>query len=129
MTSYRREGGARARSAGRFIGRVRSHLLQALVEEKLSTGLTQQQLSEKLDIRRAALNRQLAGEADLTLSSLAEIAWALNREVHIEFRKPEAERGQNEQAAGSTVVSQPARIFGRANASGATIQGVARADG
>ena len=129
MTYYRLEIGAKARSAGRFIGRVRSQLLKALIEEKLSRGLTQQHLSEKLNVHRKLLNQQLAGEADLTLSSLAEIAWALDRELHIEFRKPHEERTQNEPLGSSTAVSVPPRIFGRANALGETVQSAGREDG
>jgi hypothetical protein len=122
MTFYRLDIGARARTTGRFIGRVRSQLLQALVEERLTTGLTQQRLSETLEVPRGLLNRQLAGEADLTLRSVAELAWALNREVHIELRKPEITPGQNQPAAFTTLESGQPRVFGQANASGATVR-------
>lgn len=90
--------------------------------------MTQQELSAKLQVHRQLLNHQLTGAADLTLSALAEIAWALDRDLHIEFRKPQVEKGQNEQVGTSTTVSQPPRVFGRANAYGETVQAAAKAD-
>ncbi len=94
MTFYRFDIDARSRKAGRLIGRIRSELLKALTEEKRA-GLTQQELARRLEVGRSALNRQLSGESNLSLRSLADLAWALDREIDFELRRPVESAGQN----------------------------------
>jgi transcriptional regulator with XRE-family HTH domain len=102
VTSFHFDIGGRARHAGRFIGRVRGELLRALSEWKTDGGLSQQALAQKLETERALINRQLSGEANLTLRSLADLAWAMDMEISFELKKPAAEPGQN-QSTTSTV--------------------------
>jgi transcriptional regulator with XRE-family HTH domain len=101
--------------AGRFIGRVRRELLKAISEEKRG-GLTQQELARRLETRRSDINRQLSGEAEITLRSLADLAWALDREVMVELRRADGQAGQNIAGqniapATSTIGYQPVRII------------------
>jgi transcriptional regulator with XRE-family HTH domain len=96
VTSFHFDIGSRARHAGRFIGRVRGELLRALSLRKSEGGLPQQVLAEKLGIQRSLINRQLAGEANLTLRSLADLAWAMDMEISFELKKPMAKAGQNQ---------------------------------
>jgi transcriptional regulator with XRE-family HTH domain len=96
VTSYHFDIGSRARHAGRFIGRVRGELLRALSQRKNADRLSQQVLAEKLGIQRSLINRQLTGEANLTLRSLADLAWAMDMEISFELKKPMAEAGQNQ---------------------------------
>jgi transcriptional regulator with XRE-family HTH domain len=103
VTSFRFDIGGRSRFAGRLLGRVRSELLRALADRKKESGLSQQKLAQKLDVHRSLINRQLSGEANLTLRSLADIAWALDMEIVFEIRKPEAGVGQNYISETSTV--------------------------
>lgn len=101
--SFQFDIGGRARNAGRFIGRVRTELLRALSEKKNEGKLSQQALAKKLDVHRSLINRQLSGEANLTLRSLADLAWAMDMEIWFELRKPAAHPGQNEPAITSTL--------------------------
>ncbi len=110
MTFFRFDIDARSRTAGRFIGRVRRELLRALTEEK-QAGLTQRDLAHRLDSRRSSINRQLSGDAEITLRSLAEIAWALGREISFELRRPEHTEGQNIAPVTSTIGHKPIRII------------------
>ena len=103
MTSFHFDIGSRARHAGRFIGRVRGELLRALSLRKSEGGLPQQVLAEKLGIQRSLINRQLAGEDNLTLRSLADLAWAMDMEISFELKKPMAKAGQNQPMTTSTV--------------------------
>ena len=103
MTSFQFDIGSRARNAGRFIGRVRLELLKALSERKKDEKLTQQELAKKLDVHRSLINRQLSGESNLTLRSLADLAWAMNMEISFELKKPEADAGQNQPVTTSTI--------------------------
>jgi transcriptional regulator with XRE-family HTH domain len=103
VTCFHFDIGSRARHAGRFIGRVRGELLRALLERKTETGLSQQTLARKLDADRAQINRQLSGEANLSLRSLADLAWAMDMEISFELKKPAASAGQNQPMTTSTV--------------------------
>lgn len=103
MTSFHFDIGSRARNAGRFIGRVRNELLKALSEAKKDGKLSQQALAKKLDVHRSLINRQLSGESNLTLRSLADLAWAMDMEISFELRKPMYEAGQNQPVMTSTI--------------------------
>jgi hypothetical protein len=95
MELYRVDIGPRSRRVGRFIARVRGELLKAADEERRSSRLTPNAIAEKLECRRSLVNRQLIGDANLTLRSVAELSWALGREINFELRKPADEAGQN----------------------------------
>lgn len=77
---------AKDRAAGRFIGRVRKALFLAASEAKEKSGLTQQNIADKLHTDKSVINRMLNGERNLTLRSVAEIAWALGLDIGFELR-------------------------------------------
>jgi ribosome-binding protein aMBF1 (putative translation factor) len=110
MTFFRFDIGARSRTAARLMGRVRRELLKAVIEERRA-GLTQQELARRLETRRSIINRQLSGEAEITLRGLADLAWALDREITVELRRPDEPAGQNIAPATSTIGYQPVRII------------------
>jgi transcriptional regulator with XRE-family HTH domain len=110
MTFFRFDIGARSRTAGRRLGRVRRELLRAVTEEKRA-GLTQQELARRLADKRSNINRQLSGEGEITLRSLADLAWALDREITFELRRPADAVGQNIAPLTSTVGHKPIRII------------------
>lgn len=105
MTSFQFDIGSRARNAGRFIGRVRNELLKALSERKKDGKLSQQELAKKLEVHRSLINRQLSGEANLTLRSLADLAWAMDMEISFELKKAVVEAGQNQPVNHSVTTS------------------------
>jgi transcriptional regulator with XRE-family HTH domain len=111
MTFFRFDIDARSRMAGRLIGRIRRELLKAITEQKRA-GLTQQELARRLESERSNINRQLSGEAEITLRSLADLAWALDREIAFELRPIGAAMpGQNITPATSTIGYEPVRII------------------
>jgi ribosome-binding protein aMBF1 (putative translation factor) len=95
MTSYCVDIGSRSRKVGRFIARVRSELLKAVEEERSASKLSQQEIAKRLAEKRAVINHQLSGTAPLTLRSVAELSWALGREISFELREPSRDAGQN----------------------------------
>jgi transcriptional regulator with XRE-family HTH domain len=103
VTYFHFDIGERARHAGRFIGRVRGELLRALSQRKREAGVSQQGLARKLDTERALINRQLSGEANLSLRSLADLAWAMDMEISFELKEPTAKAGQNRPMTTSTI--------------------------
>jgi len=54
--------------------------LQAAFAKAAAGGLTQQQLAEKLEVNRATINKRLLGQENLTLRTIADLAWALDYE-------------------------------------------------
>jgi ribosome-binding protein aMBF1 (putative translation factor) len=111
VTSFQFDIGDRARTAGRLLGKVRSELLRALAEQKAETPFTQQELAQKLEMQRSLINKQLAGESNLTLRALADFAWAMDLEINFELKKQTQEVGQNETAKTSTVGHSPMRFI------------------
>jgi transcriptional regulator with XRE-family HTH domain len=111
MMFFRFDIDARSRIAGRFIGQVRRELLRAITEEKRA-GLTQQELADRLESQRSNINRQLSGETEITLRSLAELAWALDREIAFELRRPDNVDGQNIAPVTSTIGHKPIKVIG-----------------
>ena len=66
-------------AAGRFVSRVRRELQKALAEEARKRGLTQSDLARAIGVNRSVISRELRGHKDLSLSRVAELAWALGR--------------------------------------------------
>ncbi|TIP70340.1 MAG: helix-turn-helix transcriptional regulator [Mesorhizobium sp.] len=94
--SYELKIDPKSRAAGRFIGQVRKELVSAAIAEKKETGVNQQQIATKLGVNRSVISRLLRGDANLTLRSIAEIAWAFGWEPKFTLqRKPKIAEGQN----------------------------------
>ena len=74
---------------------------QAFAEEAVSCGLTQSTLGSKIGVGRSVISRRLKGHTNITLETLADMTWALGREVDVVISKPSA-RGSN----GSTAVAE-----------------------
>ncbi|HWN49994.1 MAG TPA: helix-turn-helix transcriptional regulator [Xanthobacteraceae bacterium] len=90
MNLYLYDIGERARKASRFIGHVRAELQRALVAEKASRKLSQQQIATMIGTSRSVINREFMGLENLTLRRVAELAWALGWEIVFQLRKPQA---------------------------------------
>lgn len=76
------------RAALRHISTVRHALLKAMEEEMDKQKLTQSEVARMLGVNRSVINRTLNGSRDITTGRVAELAWALGREI--EFSLPEA---------------------------------------
>lgn len=103
--SYQLKIGPRQRKAGRFIGAVRDAFLRVIAADKaFGKRITQQSIALKLGVDRSVVNRWLTGEANLTLRTVGELAWALDCDISFELRRPELELLSN------TLVLKPVRI-------------------
>lgn len=78
-----------------FIMRVGRSLQDALVKRKRDQKLTQQALATKLNLDRSRVNRCFSGYNNLTLSSLAELVWALDGRIDVSIILDELDREQN----------------------------------
>lgn len=75
----------RSRTYARLIGSIRHALNQALGEEHERRGLTQAEMARILGRDRSFVSRKLAGTSNMTLETLADLAYALDRPVRIEL--------------------------------------------
>ncbi len=94
--SYRLKLTPRQRKVGRFIGAVRNEIQKAYAEEKAAGHTTQAELARNLGVSRSVVNRRIRGLQNLTVRSIADLAWALNREIVFGFREPSARPGTNQ---------------------------------
>jgi transcriptional regulator with XRE-family HTH domain len=75
------------RAAGRFISKVRRSIQKALAEEERETGISQSDIARAIGVNRSVVSREIRGHKDLTLSRVAEIAWALGRKPVFDLPK------------------------------------------
>ncbi len=106
------------RVAGRFIGAVRRALIKAALEEKERTGASQQSIAAKLGVNRSVINRLLRGEANLTLRSVAEIAWALGRAPTFALQETPKSPHTNIAATTISVLAKPLGATGLVTTTG-----------
>ena len=95
MTSFQFAPTPRKRKVARFIRRVRRELQKAFIEEKTARGLTQAELARTLGINRSLVCRQLAGSANLTLRTIGDYAWALDRDPNFSLDRSAPPVGSN----------------------------------
>ena len=85
----------RKKAASRFILAVRAALQEALTEEAESGRTTKSQIAERLGIHRSAVTRRMKGTENLTLRTLAEMAWALGRRPTFTLERATTPEGTN----------------------------------
>lgn len=95
MTSFQIAISPSRRAAGRFISHVRRSLQRALVEEGEVGGINQSRVADAIGVHRSVISRELNGRQDITLGRVAELAWALGREVEFNLVRPEQAEGSN----------------------------------
>jgi transcriptional regulator with XRE-family HTH domain len=95
MTSFRISLTPSKRVAGRFVSSVRRAIQKALAEEQRDSGLTQSDIARKIGVHRSVINRQIQGREDMTLSRVAELAWALGRKPVFDLPKISRPHGSN----------------------------------
>lgn len=95
MTSFQIAISPSRRAAGRFISRVRRSLQRALVEEGEMSGINQSRVADAIGVHRSVISRELNGRQDITLGRVAELAWALGREIEFDLVMPKILPGTN----------------------------------
>lgn len=95
MTSFQIAISPSRRAAARFIARVRRALQTAVVEEGERSGVNQSEIARSIGVHRSVISRELNGRQDITLGRIAELAWALGREIEFELVEPKVAEGAN----------------------------------
>lgn len=103
------------RAAGRFVLAVRRNLQRAFVEENKRRGLTQSQIARELGVHRSVINRELRGAKDLTLSRVAELAYAMGRKTILSFPERQIAADANHAPAPVPGAVQTWNVIGAAN--------------
>ena len=102
--SYQIKIDPKSLKAARFISRLQKTIQKALV----ASGKTQQEVAETLGVGRSVVNRRLKGNANITARSIAEFAYAFDKDVFIEFvDKDQADRSNWGAATDNVVEIQP----------------------
>ena len=89
--SYRPKIDPKSRKAARFISHLQRKIQKALVE----SGKTQQEVATILGVDRSVVNKRLKGSANLTARSIAEFAYALDREIEFDLVEQSRSTGNN----------------------------------
>lgn len=110
MTSFQIAISPSRRAAGRFISRVRRSLQRALVEEGELSGINQSRVADAIGVHRSVISRELNGRQDITLGRVAELAWALGREIEFNLVVPELRHGSNTAPATAGAVDRTIHV-------------------
>lgn len=73
----------RRRTFVRMLGEIQHALLTALEEEHRSRGLTRAEIARIIGRNKSFVTRKLNGESNMTLQSLADLAFALDRPIKV----------------------------------------------
>lgn len=87
--------GKRRRTYVRMLSEIQHALLEALDEENRDRGLTRAEIARILGKNKSFVTRKLSGDTNMTLESLADIAFALDRPVKISLPSRKAAIGSN----------------------------------
>lgn len=79
--SYQIKIDKRARQAAKVISKLQNRIQEMLVQ----SGMTQQQVAERLGVDRSVINRRLSGKANLTARSIADFAYVFGKDVDLKF--------------------------------------------
>jgi transcriptional regulator with XRE-family HTH domain len=79
--SYQLKIDKRSLKAAKFISKLQGMIQQALIE----TNMTQQEVAKKLGVDRSVVNRRLKSKSNLTARSISDFAYALDRDIKVEF--------------------------------------------
>lgn len=89
--SYRMRIDPKSRFVARFISKLQRAIQDALIE----SGMTQQEVADKIGVNKSVINRRLSSDANLTARSIAEFSYAFDKDLEIKFLKRTARPGTN----------------------------------
>lgn len=95
MTSFNFSVAKRRRTYVRLIGDIREQLHKSLDEENAARQLTQQGMADALNTSKSFISRKMNGTSNMTLETLADLAYALDRVVNVELRSRLPKLGSN----------------------------------
>ncbi|MDX8534302.1 helix-turn-helix transcriptional regulator [Mesorhizobium sp. VK25A] len=110
--SYELKISQKDRASGRFMGKVHRALVEAAIREKHESGVSQREIAAKLGVNRSMINRILRGDTNLTIKTIAEVAWALGWEPDFSMKRKTAPKaGHNHFKSSRSAVDRPRTTF------------------
>jgi transcriptional regulator with XRE-family HTH domain len=97
----------RRRAFVRLLGEIQHALLEALDEEHRNRGLTRADIAKLIGRNKSFVTRKLNGDSNMTLQTLADLAFALNRPVKVKLSSRAVAAGSNRIAPPATSHSPP----------------------
>lgn len=120
MTSSSSAISARRRTYVRLIGEIRHALNQALTEEHAARGLTKTDIARILNKDKSFVTKKLTGMSNMTLETLADLAFAMNRPVHVSVPSRTPFGGSNQIYEGAPITTSE-QTKTRANSQAVTV--------
>ena len=109
MTSSNLHIDKRRRTYARLLGEIQHALLEALDEEYRDRGLTRAEIARLIGRDKSFVTRKLTGESNMTLQSLADLAFALDRPVKVQLPSRGTAVGANDIRPPTTTSSETPR--------------------
>lgn len=116
--SYKISVPSRRRKFVRLLTRIHSEIDRAIVREYQATGTTKSDIAGRLAVHKSTITKRLNGNANLTLRSIADLAWALNQDI--EFRLTAQDTSRNLHSDDRTVATSLGTSVGRGSSFFAT---------
>jgi plasmid maintenance system antidote protein VapI len=91
--SYLFELDPKDEASAALVGAVGRRLQEILVERKTVGKLTQQEIANRLGVDRSRVNKCFSGYHNLTLTTLAELVWAMDAEIEVSIRLKDRQTG------------------------------------
>ena len=108
MPSSKFEIDTRRKTYVRLVGEISHQLNTALHEEHERRGLTRTHMAEILNTNKSFITRKLDGRSNMTLETLADIAFALDRVVHVQLISRMPPPGSNHPPPSSSIIQSTA---------------------
>src|SRR5665213_1435299 len=86
----------RRRTFVRMLGEISHELNNALDEENKERGLTLTEVAKIIDRHKSFVSRKFTGDSNMTLQTLADLAYALDRPVKVSLPPRTAKAGSNQ---------------------------------
>jgi len=88
MPSSRHRANARRRMFLKLSQLIEGQLRDAYAEKHELSALTQADLARKLNVGRSAIHRRLSGASNMTIETIADMIWALEKDVEFRLVEP-----------------------------------------
>ena len=109
MTSYKTRIAPARRVFVRLISDIQEELQRAYVEENAVTGHTKADIARTLGKHRSFIVRKMSGLSNMTLETVAALAWAFNREIIFRLARPEEILGYQPNKVGDEIITRLAK--------------------
>lgn len=93
-----------------MLGEIQHVLLEALEEESRDRGLTRAEMARSIGKNKSFVTRKLSGDSNMTLQSLADLAFSLDRPVKVNLPSRHAQISSNRTVANPATSETPAAI-------------------